>query len=300
MTCTQSERLSRLVTEAAGIRFVFRHVALEVGAGQVVEQHVELRAEQIAPAPEQMGEEFVLVCEQAVEAAIERVVLGNAFVHAEQIGQRGGGKPVPGQPPFTARGEPPVKRKHAEDFLPVRAFATTAQARSEEGIELEVAPELIAQPARAPGARAGELQFMEPHLHGGGVASQGGAIFGKERALPGLALLFVEDFDGLLPGGALGVVDLTQIEDVALHDAASDATALDDRPGAMRLAVLFARTALEKHAGEYSWRTPGWKGLGRHYTRFWTDECENPSETHAAVRRKKSEPKPSSGSRVSE
>ena len=38
------------ITEAAGIAFIIRHVALEVGAGQVVEQHVELRAKEIAPA----------------------------------------------------------------------------------------------------------------------------------------------------------------------------------------------------------------------------------------------------------
>lgn len=62
------------------------------------------------------------------------------------------------------------------------------------------------------------MQFIEPHLHGGGVAGQGRAILGKQCALPGLPLLFIEDFDGLLPGGALGVVDLAQIEDVALHD----------------------------------------------------------------------------------
>jgi len=37
-----------------------------------------------------------------------------------------------------------------------------------------------------------------------------------------LALLFIEDRDGLLPGGALRVVDLAQIEDVSLHHTASE------------------------------------------------------------------------------
>jgi hypothetical protein len=58
--------------------------------------------------------------------------------------------------------------------------------------------------------------------------------------------VFVEDVHGLLPGGALGIVDLAQVEDVPLHHAAPDATALDDGPGAMLLAVLLARAALEK------------------------------------------------------
>ena len=49
------------VTEAAGIFFILRHVTFKIGAGQIVEQHVEFRAEEITPAPAQMGEEFVLV-----------------------------------------------------------------------------------------------------------------------------------------------------------------------------------------------------------------------------------------------
>ena len=92
------------------------------------------------------------------------------------------------------------------------------------------------------------MELVELHLHGGGVRDGRGAVGGKEGALASLADGFVEDLDGFLPGGALGVVDLAQIEDVALHDATPDAAAFDDGPGAMRLAVLLARAALEKHA----------------------------------------------------
>jgi len=67
-------------------------------------------------------------------------------------------------------------------------------------------------------------------------------------SLAGLAVVFIEDVNGLLPGGALGVVDLAQVEDVPLHHAASNAAALDDGPGTVFLAVLVARAALEKHA----------------------------------------------------
>jgi hypothetical protein len=236
------------VAEAAGIAFPFGHVAFKIGAGQVVEQHVECRAEQIAPAPAQMGEEFVLGFQQAVQAAIERVVLRNAFVHVEQVGAGSGGEPVPVQTPFAAGRKQPVKREQTQDFLPVRAFAAATQTRSEEGVELEVAPELIAQPARAPGAGTGELELGELHLHGGRVRRGRSAVGGKERTLAGLAVLFIEDGNGLLPGGALGIVDLAQVEDVPLHHAAPDAAALDDRPGARLLAVLFARAAFEKHA----------------------------------------------------
>jgi len=76
-------------------------VDLSHEASQIVEQHVELGAEEIAPAGAQMGEELVLVGEQAVEATINHVVLGEPFVRAEQVGAGGGGEQVPVQPPFT-------------------------------------------------------------------------------------------------------------------------------------------------------------------------------------------------------
>ena len=195
-----------------------------------------------------MGEEFVLVFQQTVEAAIERIVLRQALVRAQQIGAGGGGEPVAVQAPFAAGRKQPVERQQAQDFLPVRAFAAAAQAGREERIELEVAPELIAQPARAPGAGAGKLELRKLHLHRRRGGQGRRAVGGKERTLAGLAVVFIEDGNGLLPGGALGIVDLAQVEDVPLHHAPPDAAALDDRPGAMLLAIFFARAALEKHA----------------------------------------------------
>ena len=88
-----------------------------------------------------MGEEFVPVFQQAVGAAIERVVLREAFVRAQQAGAGRGGKRAAVQTPFAAGGKQPVKREQAQDFLPVRAFAAATQARGEEGVELEIAPE---------------------------------------------------------------------------------------------------------------------------------------------------------------
>ena len=235
----------RCARSASGCRP--RLLTLEVGAGQVVEQHLELRAEQVAPAGAQMGEERVLVFEQSIQAAIERVVLGEAFVGTEQVGTGGGGKPVPVQPPFAPGRKQAIEREQAQDFLPVGAFAAAAQARGEEGVQVKFAPELIAQPARAPGTGTAEPELGELPLHGGRVGGGRRAVVGEKRALAGPAVVLVKDVDGLLPGGALGVVDLAQIEDVTLHDAAPQAAALDDGPGAMLFAVLLALAALEKH-----------------------------------------------------
>ncbi len=53
-------------------------VDLEIGAGQIVEQHVEIGVEEIAPALRQMGEQRVLVREQQVLAGIELVRLAKS------------------------------------------------------------------------------------------------------------------------------------------------------------------------------------------------------------------------------
>ena len=101
------------------------------------------------------------------------------------------------QPPFAAGGEQAVEREHAQDLFPVRAFAAASQAWGEEVVKVEIAPELVAQPAGAPGAGAGELQLGEAHLHGAGIVRGRRTILGEQGALAGLALGFIEDLDGL-------------------------------------------------------------------------------------------------------
>lgn len=54
---------------APGLRILFRF-ALKIGAGQIVQQHVELRIEQILPALLQMHEQLLLVLQYPIQAAI--------------------------------------------------------------------------------------------------------------------------------------------------------------------------------------------------------------------------------------
>ena len=165
-----------------------------------------------------------------VSAAGEGVVRGQAFIHAEQISAGGGAKPVPVPSPFAAGGEQTGESQEPEPLFPGGAFATDAPAGGEEGVELPLAPEWIAPPAGAPGAGAGELQRIQPDVNGGRGGDRRRAILGEERAWAGRAVLCIEDGDGLLPGGLLGVIDLAQVEDMALHHMTPDAAALDDGP----------------------------------------------------------------------
>jgi len=103
------------------------------------------------------------------------------------------------QPPLAARREQAIDHEHAQDFSPVGALAVQWQTCTEKIIELQGAPRVIGQPARAPLAGAFEAQLVQPHLHRFRAALRRHAVGGKERELPGLALRFVKDRDGFLP-----------------------------------------------------------------------------------------------------
>jgi hypothetical protein len=73
------------VAMAALVGVVARRVRLEIRASQVVEQHIELRAEQILPALLQMRKQRGLVGEDFVEAPIECILLDQRELFVEQV-----------------------------------------------------------------------------------------------------------------------------------------------------------------------------------------------------------------------
>ena len=50
-------------------------IGFEVGAGQIIEQHIEVDIEQVAPASDQMVEQRLLVFEQPIVTAVQLVDL---------------------------------------------------------------------------------------------------------------------------------------------------------------------------------------------------------------------------------
>jgi hypothetical protein len=97
---------------------------------------------------------------------------------------------------------------------------------------------------------------------------------GKERELGGGLAVGVKDRDGLGPGGFLAVVDLAQVEELALDPrAAGGADFFSDRPVAVVLAILEAVVAVQKRlahnfAGHFTESAAGEKGVGLHQTRL--------------------------------
>ena len=61
--------------------------AFDVGARQIVQQHVEARLEQLLPALPQVIEQRGLVLPDAVQAAIQPILLRHGKARAQQISQ---------------------------------------------------------------------------------------------------------------------------------------------------------------------------------------------------------------------
>ena len=136
-----------------------RGIDLEVGAGQIIQQHVEVGVEQIAPAPDQMREQRFLMLQQQIVTGIKLVLFRQAEVGSQQVGHRAAAEPLAMQPPFAARRNQPVGGKNLQNLIPPCSFPVRRQAIGPEPIELQLLPQLPGQPAGAPLPRA-----VKPHL----------------------------------------------------------------------------------------------------------------------------------------
>jgi hypothetical protein len=103
---------------------VFRRIALEIGAGQVIQQDLEARTEQAFPARLEKAEERALVRDQLVQAAVQGVRLRHAQVFVQQVTDGGVGIPLSMQTPFTARIDQAIDHQGLQHVQPVRALAT--------------------------------------------------------------------------------------------------------------------------------------------------------------------------------
>jgi len=221
---------------ALGLR---RGVDFEVGAGQVVEQHVEAGVEQVAPAGDQMAEQLLLVGQQTVMTGVELVGFGQGEVRAQQIGQGALFEPVPVKLPLAPRRDQPVGRQHLQYMIPPRPFTAARQSFRPETIEFKGAPQLSGEPAGAPLARPAEPHLRETDLNRVGVPRRRLPVLGKQRQRSRFPGRPVDHFDGPPPGIDLRGIDLSQIKNLALdHSPTVEPLILDDVPVDVRLSVL--------------------------------------------------------------
>jgi hypothetical protein len=218
---------------------LLRHVALKVRAGQVVQPHVEAGIEQALPASGEEVEKRRLVGQQLVQAAVQRVLLRHRTILAQQIRLRRPVEPLPVQAPFAARLQQALAHQDLQPVQPARALAAAPQLLRPETVQGQPIPQRQRQPTASPLPGTAQAQFVEPDLDDLAVQLRRGAVGIEQRELPGAWACRIQHLNALAPGRLPAIVDLPQIQDLALHYAAPRrAAVLHDAPVAMFLAVF--------------------------------------------------------------
>ena len=133
-------RLLAAVTEAARVGGIGGRITFKIRAGQIVEEHLELCVEEIAPARGEMIEERRLVGHEFVMARVEAMNLRERKISAEQIGDGRVLKPMPVQPPLAPRIDEPVKHEGLQDLIPAPALATGSEFVAPKAAQAELLP----------------------------------------------------------------------------------------------------------------------------------------------------------------
>src|SRR5271163_1760271 len=85
-------------------------------------------------------------------------------------------------------------------------------------VQSKLLVELTGQPARAPLSRPMQLHRVEPHLHTVRLRVFGKRPIGrKQKELRVVASVFIKGFDLPTPSFMLAIVDLAEIQHLALH-----------------------------------------------------------------------------------
>src|ERR1035438_246469 len=136
--------IGQLADEAvAALGFwVLLHLPFEVGARQVVEKYVKLRAEQVGPLLFQPDKQLPLVLQQAVQTSIQPILLGHREVGLQQLIHRAIHEPLPVHVVLAARIEQAIHHQQAQHFLPTHRLTSFRQTLLPKLIQPELLPQL--------------------------------------------------------------------------------------------------------------------------------------------------------------
>ena len=129
------------------------HLALEIGAGQIVEQQVVSGAKEVFPPRLQMREKGRPMRVQVVEAFVEPVLGGHGEIFLQQLIHRAGEKPTTVQMPLAAGSDQLADAEQFEHFVPRHLDLPLGQTLTPEGTQVEFIPQTASQPAVAENAR---------------------------------------------------------------------------------------------------------------------------------------------------
>jgi hypothetical protein len=172
------------------------------------------------------------------------------------------------QAPFAARVDEAVGDQGLQDVQPARTLAAGWQTRLPEGVQLQLFPQFAGQPAGAPLPRVAQLQPTQLDLDDLAGQLRSRPVFREQGHLRRGGAVLVEDRDGAAPGRLLGIVDLAEVEHLALHHPPVGHPAiLHHAPVAVLLAVLLTRLGSQEHADSVSKSARPFNDHGRHYKR---------------------------------
>jgi hypothetical protein len=117
-----------------------RRVDLEISTGQIVEQHIEIGVEQVAPALRQMREQRLLVGQQKVMAGIQLVRLRQSKIRPQQVAHSAVAEPFAVQLPLAARRDQAIGHQDLKNLVPSRVLAACRQALGPELIQMQRTP----------------------------------------------------------------------------------------------------------------------------------------------------------------
>jgi hypothetical protein len=149
-----------MIAGIAALRLrVRRRLAFKIGACDVVEQHIVLNREQLSATFRQMRLQRRLVREQAIERAIEPILVDLLIAQLQQIAKRRAAIPILGNMQLARRLAEASRHQHRRHLRPGDALLTRRQQAPTQLLEPQTAPQRqrqihVAKPARALNANA--------------------------------------------------------------------------------------------------------------------------------------------------
>ena len=208
--------IGTMVARVTALRLgVAGQTALEVGAGQVVEDQVVGKAEQVAAALDQVLFNGLLVTSDFAETTIEQVEMQSVAGHAEQFGQGGRGPPAK-DAEFAARLDQAIDGDQGGDQRQRHPRAAAANETLQQSIEAEQLPGTQADVdiAEAPRIGPGNGMRIKRDATDGTVGWRRSiADFLLEQGKPGG---IGQPFGNAEPIGRSQVVEAAEIADGAL------------------------------------------------------------------------------------
>ena len=149
---------------ALRLRVGFR-LALEIGARDVVEQHFVLDREQLSAALRQMRFQRGLVREQAIERAIEPILVDLLIAELQQIAKRRAAIPILGNVQLARRLAEPRRHQHRRHLRPGDALLAHRQQPLAQLLEPHPAPQRQRQVDIAELTRALDANALQANRH---------------------------------------------------------------------------------------------------------------------------------------